>query len=163
MNSNVKLTASVVSLSAGAVGLGVAVASLLGIQSGAYAATPESYSSVNWTGLLSLLPTGAGIWGIVSTFLKSGSGKIVIDTVVDTIKHTKLDGKLDPKSLVNIAEDLAKNLIDATGTDADSVPETTSLTVLWSACSIRGNSEGVRLTSELAEQIRAFNKGGVKK
>lgn len=163
MNSNVKLTASVVSLSAGAVGLGVAVASLLGIQSGAYAATPESYSSVNWTGLLSLLPTGAGIWGIVSTFLKSANGQVIVDTVVNTVRNTKIDGKLDTKSLVHIAEDMAKNLIDATGTDTDSIPETTSLTVLWSACSIRGNSEGVKLTSELAEQIRTFNKGGVKK
>lgn len=163
MNSNVKLTASVVSLSAGAVGLGVAVASLLGIQSGAYAATPESYSSVNWTGLLSLLPTGAGIWGIISTFLKSTNGQAVIESVVNTVRNTKIDGKLDAKSLVSIVEDMAKNLVEANGTDAGDVPETAALSTLWAIRNIKGDVEGAKMVTDLAQHIREVSKTGAKK
>lgn len=162
MNSNVKLTASVVSLSAGAVGLGVAVASLLGIQSGAYAATPESYSSVNWTGLLSLLPTGAGIWGIVSTFLKSANGQVIVDTVVNTVRNTKLNGKLDQKSLVSIVEDMARNLVEASGTDAGDIPETAALSTLWAMRNIKGDVDGAKLVTDLADHIRKHS-SGVKK
>lgn len=162
LGTNAKITASVASLAAGTIGLGVAGASLMGIQSGAYAATPESFSSVNWTGLLSLLPTGAGLWGIVSAWLKSTDGKNVLNTVVDVVSNNKRVVDDSQKTLVAVVDDMAKKLVESTGTDIGGVPETAALSILWATRSNKGDVEGAKLVTELSAHIYKANQGGKK-